>query len=29
MIYDNPYVKTYADRIDFDKWWFFEEKRFA
>ena len=25
IIYDNPYVKTYADRIDFDKWWFFEE----
>ncbi len=26
-IYDNPYVKTYADRIDFDKYfWFFEEK---
>ena len=27
IIYDNPYVKTYADRIDFDKYfWFFEEK---
>ena len=26
IIYDNPYVKTYADRIDFDKWWFFEEE---
>ena len=27
IIYDNPYVKTYAERIDFDKYfWFFEEK---
>ncbi len=27
IIYDNPYVKTYADRIDFDKYfWFFEEE---
>ena len=26
IIYENPYVKTYADRIDFDKWWFFEEE---
>ena len=26
IIYDNPFVKTYADRIDFDKWWFFEEE---
>lgn len=26
MIYDNPYVKMYSDRIDFDKYfWFFEE----